>query len=370
MDYMRRALRVARRAIGTSSPNPPVGAVVVKDGQIVGEGFTLPPGEGHAEAVALEQAGEKAKGAVLYCTLEPCAHYGRVPPCSEAIIRAGIAEVRMAMLDPNPLVNGKGKAEMEAAGVTCVVGEREEEARCLNEAYVKHITTGIPFVTAKFAMSLDGKIATRTGHSRWITGERARRHAHALRRGHDAIIVGINTVLADDLALTARDGRERPYRWQPLRVVVDSKGRTPPTAQMLWQPGHTIIATSRRGAKVSASLAEAGAEVLVFPERDGRVDLRMLLKVLGDRGVISVLVEGGGKLLGSLFDLGLVDKVAAFIAPTIIGGREAPSPVAGTGVESMGEALRLSDAHTRRLERDILITGYVQSGVNECSAES
>lgn len=370
MDYMRRALRVARRAIGTSSPNPPVGAVVVKDGQIIGEGFTLPPGEGHAESVALEQAGERAHGAVLYCTLEPCAHYGRVPPCSEAIIRAGIAEVRMAMLDPNPLVNGKGKAEMEAAGVTCVVGEREEEACCLNEAYVKHITTGIPFVTAKFAMSLDGKIATRTGHSRWITGERARRHAHALRRSHDAIMVGINTVLADDPALTARDGRNRPYKRQPLRVVVDAKGRTPPMAQMLRQPGHTIIATSRRGAKALAPLAEAGAEVLVFPERNGRVDLRMLLKVLGDRGVISVLVEGGGKLLGSLFDLGLVDKVAAFIAPTIIGGREAPSPVAGTGVESMGEALRLSDAHTRRLERDILITGYVQSGGNECSAES
>ena len=370
MDYMRRALRVARKAIGTSSPNPPVGAVVVKDGQIIGEGFTLPPGMGHAEAVALARAGERAHGAVLYCTLEPCAHYGRVPPCSEAIIRVGIAEVRMAMLDPNPLVNGKGKAELEAAGVTCVVGEREEEARCLNEAYVKHITTGMPFVTAKFAMSLDGKIATRTGHSRWITGERARRHAHALRRSHDVIMVGINTVLADDPALTARDGRDRPYKRQPLRVVVDAKGRTPTTAQMLRQPGHTIIATSRRGAKALASLAEAGVEVLAFPERDGRVDLRMLLKVLGDRGVISVLVEGGGKLLGSLFDLGLVDKVAAFIAPTIIGGREAPSPVAGTGVGSMGEALRLSDAHTRRLGRDILITGYVQSGGNECSAES
>ena len=370
MDYMQRALHLARRAVEASSPNPPVGAVVVKDGEIIGKGFTLPPGEGHAEAVALEKAGKGARGAVLYTTLEPCAHHGRVPPCSQAIIRAGIAEVHMAMIDPNPLVNGKGKAELEAAGIQCVLGEREEEACRLIEAYVKHITTGMPFVTAKFAMSLDGKIATRTGHSQWITGERARRHARGLRRSHDAVMVGINTVLSDDPSLTARDRWDKPYERQPLRVVVDSHGRTPPTARMLRQPGRTVIATSGAGVDAMASLEKAGAEMLVLPGREGWVNLRTLLGLLGKQEITSVLVEGGGDLLGSLFDLKLVDKVVAFVAPTVIGGRDAPSPVAGAGARGMEEALRLREAHTRRLGEDILITGYVQLGGTECSAES
>lgn len=359
MDYMRRALRIARRAIGFSSPNPPVGAVVVKDGRIVGEGFTLPPGEGHAEAIALRNAGEAARGATLYCTLEPCAHYGRVPPCSKAIIAAGVAEVHMAMIDPNPLVNGKGKAELEAAGIRCYVGEGEREAGCINEAYVKHITTGMPLVTAKFAMSLDGKIATRTGQSKWITSKRARSYAQSLRRDSDAVMVGVNTVLIDDPALTARDGRGRLYARQPFRVVLDSHGRTPPTAQVLSQPGRTIISTTRAGAEAMPLLAREGVEVLVLPERDGYVDARLLLKLLSDRGVISVLVEGGGTVLGTLFDQRLVDKVAVFIAPIIIGGRDAPSPVMGSGILGIEQALHLKEPRTRRLGPDVLVTGYI-----------
>ena len=370
MDYMRRALRLARRALGAASPNPAVGAVVVRDGQVVGEGFTLPPGRGHAEAVALERAGERARGAILYTTLEPCAHHGRVPPCTRAIIRADIAEVHMAMIDPNPLVNGKGKAELEAAGIRCVVGAHQEEARRLNEAYVKHITTGLPFVTAKFAMSLDGKIACRTGASRWITGGRARLYAQGLRRQHDAVMVGVNTVLADDPSLTVRDSQGRPRGRQPLRVVVDAHGRTPATAQVLRQPGRTVVATSEAGAGARTALEEAGAEVLELPQREGLVDLRALLGLLGRREITSVLVEGGGTLLGSFFDLGLVDRVVAFVAPTIIGGKEAPSPVEGAGVASVEEALRLREPRIRRLGGDFLVTGYVSSGGPECSAES
>ena len=371
MDFMRRALRLARKALGTTSPNPAVGAVVVKDGQVVGEGHTLPPGQGHAEAVALRRAGGKARGAVLYTTLEPCAHHGRVPPCAPAIIQAGVAEVRIAMIDPNPLVNGRGKTHLEAAGVRCIVGEHEWEAQELNEAYVKHVTTGLPFVTAKFAMSLDGKIAARTGESRWITGAQARRYAHTLRRRSDAMVIGVNTVLADDPRLTARDARDRAHNRQPLRVVVDSHGRTSPTARMLREPGWTIIATTPDISKArTESLRAANAEVLELPARDGLVDLQALLETLGKRDITSVLVEGGGTLLGSFFDLGLVDKVAAFVAPVIIGGREAPSPVEGSGVASPLEGLRLRAQRLRRLGEDLLITGYVAPGGNECSAAS
>jgi len=275
------------------------------------------------------------------------------------------------MIDPNPLVNGRGKAQLEAAGVRCLVGEGQEEARELNEAYIKHVTTGLPFVTAKFATSLDGKIAARTGESRWITGVRARRYAHTLRRQSDAMVVGVNTVLADDPRLTARDARDRPYKRQPLRVVADSRGRTPATARLLREPGRTVIATTRDISRARIeSLRTATAEVLELAARDDMVDLRELLKVLGKRGITSLLVEGGGTLLGSFFDLGLVDKVMALVAPVIIGGREAPSPVEGSGVARPMEGLRLRMQRLRRLGEDFLITGYVAPGGTECSAAS
>ena len=247
MSAMRRALSLARRSLGGVSPNPAVGAVVVNGGVVVGEGRNEPPGGRHAEIVALEQAGDAASGAVMYVSLEPCSHHGRTPPCVDAILDAGIAEVHAAIADPNPHVAGGGAAALRDAGVKVVVGERAAEASTLLEAYLKWVTTGRPFVTAKFAMSLDGKIATRSGDSQWITGERARQHVHELRAASDAVMVGVGTVLADDPLLTARDRRGKPLERQPLRVVVDSGGRTPAGARLLSQPG-TRSSSPRRGA--------------------------------------------------------------------------------------------------------------------------
>ena len=359
MTYMRRALALARRALGSVSPNPAVGAVLVKDGVVVGEGWTQPPGQDHAEIVALRRAGPSAAGAVLYTTLEPCVHHGRTPPCTQAIIEAGVSEVRAAMADPNPQVSGKGLALLEQAGITAVVGEGEEKARRVVEAYIKFITTGLPFVTAKFAMSLDGKIATRAGDSKWITSDRARWYTHRLRAASDAILAGVNTVVADDPLLTARNEKGVPRASQPLRVIVDSRGRLPEGARLLKEPGRTLLAAAKVGPSGRARLEKAGARVLVAPADNGAVDLAELLRLLGrDERVTSVLVEGGATILGSLFDLGLVDKVVAFIAPTIIGGHDAPSPVAGLGVDTMVEALKLRSVQWKRFGRDMAIIGY------------
>ena len=237
MDYMKLALSLARRTLGSVSPNPAVGAVIVRDGEIVGEGWTQPPGQAHAEIEALRQAGDGASGAMLYVTLEPCNHFGRTPPCTQAIMDAGIAEVHIAATDPNPHVTGGGMARLNDEGIKTLIGERENEARQVIEAFTKHAVTGIPFVTAKFAMSLDGKIATRTGDSKWITGEESRRYVHQLRAESDAIMIGINTVLADNPQLTARDDNGTPIKRQPLRVIVDSGGRLPEDAILLNQPG-------------------------------------------------------------------------------------------------------------------------------------
>jgi len=362
MDYMEHALSLAKLALGHASPNPAVGAVVVKEGVIVGEGYTQPPGSHHAEVVALQQAGEKARGAAMYVTLEPCSYYGRTPPCTRAIAAAGIAEVRLSIVDPNPLVCGRGKAELEAAGVRTFLGEYEEEAREINESYIKFITSGVPFVLAKFAMSLDGKIATKTGDSRWISGEESRRYVHGLRHQVDAIMVGVNTIVADDPQLTARAGREGgKAEKQPLRIIVDSRGRTPTTARVLQMPGKTLVAVAGEieSAKAGA-LTQAGAEVLRLPSREEQVDLAELLRVLGKREVTSLLVEGGATLFGSLLEQGLVDKLLVFIAPIIIGGGEAKSSVEGQGVEKIAQAMSLSRVKVERLGDDVLISGYVR----------
>jgi len=328
---------LAKLALGQASPNPAVGAVVVKDDVIVGQGYTQPAGSWHAEILALDQAGERAKGGTMYVTLEPCCHYGRTPPCTEAIIAAGINEVHLAIIDPNPLVSGKGKEELERKGIKVYVGEHEAEAREINEAYVKFITTGMPFVIAKFAMSLDGKIATKGGDSKWISGDEARKYVHSLRYTTDAIMTGINTVLADDPHLTCRccGGKGGAARKQPLRVIVDSKGRTPLTSRVLSESGITLVALGRSATpEEKRAFAQAGAELRELPAEGGWVDLEGLLRTLGKQEVTSVLVEGGGILLGSLFDLRLVDKVVAFIAPIIIGGREGKTAVA-SGLKSV-----------------------------------
>ncbi len=359
---MRRALVLARKALGHVSPNPAVGAVIVKDGQVIGEGYTQPPGGPHAEVVALRQAGEAARGAEIYVTLEPCCHFGRTPPCTRAVIQAGIVRVHAATIDPNPVVAGKGVAELRQAGIEVVLGEREAEAREVNEAFIKHITTGLPFVIAKFAASLDGKLATRTGDSQWVTGPLARRRAHELRHIVDAIMVGANTVIADDPQLTYRRRGDRlhPGDRQPLRIVVDSQGRVPPSARVFDSPGKAMLVTARAlAAEKATGFARRGVEVVEIPAQAGWVDLPGLLRLLGERQVTSLLIDGGGILLGSFFDMGLVDKVEAAIAPIIIGGKDAVPAVSGVGVDKIANVFSLERVTVHRAGRDILVSGYV-----------
>ena len=363
-QYMARAIALARSALGSTSPNPAVGAVIVNETGVIGEGFTLPPGQAHAEVGALSQAGRAASGATLYCTLEPCCHHGRTPPCTDAIIAAGIRRVVYAVTDPNPRVSGGGANALRSAGVE-VETYQSNEAEVLYEAFAKHMTTGLPFVLAKFAMSLDGKIATRTGDSQWITGPQARSRVQRMRKELDGIMVGIGTTLADDPQLTARDddGNALPVNLQPLRIVVDSDARTPPGARMLRQPGRTLIATAANpdAARVQA-LEEAGAEVLAFPGTDGRVNLSELLEHLGREGSVSILVEGGGRVLGAMLDARLIDKVSVFIGPMLIGGAAARSPVEGNGATTMADVLRLDRTAMEPIGPDWLITGYPSRG--------
>ncbi|HEU5322131.1 MAG TPA: bifunctional diaminohydroxyphosphoribosylaminopyrimidine deaminase/5-amino-6-(5-phosphoribosylamino)uracil reductase RibD, partial [Methylomirabilota bacterium] len=357
---MQRALELARNAPASTSPNPTVGAVIVSpDGETVGEGVTEPPPGRHAEVVALQAAGERAPGATMYVTLEPCNHHGRTPPCTQAIIDAGIAQVRYAVADPDRNVDGGGHVTLEGAGVRVVAGEGEGEARRINEAFFKHRTTGLPFVIAKFAASLDGRIAAASGDSRWVSGPETRAWSHNLRTRIDAILVGSSTVIVDDPELTARPG-DRLAERQPLRIVVDSRGRVPPMARVFTGPGKTVVATlADSPVPWRAALEAQGAEVIGLPATvDGHADPAALLQELGRRDILTVLVEGGGVLLGGFFDRGLVDKVHAVIAPIIIGAAEAPAAVAGTGAYRMADALRLRDVTVERLGEDILVTGY------------
>ena len=358
--FMRHALELARAAVGSTRPNPPVGAVVVRDGRIVGEGHTQPTGGDHAEIVALRQAGELARGSTLYVTLEPCSHHGRTPPCTDAIISAGVSDIHASVVDPNPLVGGGGLEQLRRAGIPVTLGEGSEEAEELIAPHAKFITTGMPLVTTKFAMSLDGKIATRTGDSKWITSEESRRYVHTLRAQSDAIMVGIGTVLADDPQLTARDSDGAPLPRQPLRVIVDSSGRLPPDAVLLRQPGRTLVFVSDEAEARQSGLESSRAELIVAPGNDGRVDLLAMLSELGRRQITSLLVEGGGALLGSLFDERLVDKVIGFIAPVIIGGSTAPSPVSGSGVERIADAMRLNGVRIEHFGDDVAIMGNVR----------
>ncbi len=362
MDYMKLALSLARLAQGQVSPNPAVGAVIVKNGVILGQGYTQPPGSDHAEIVALKQAREEARGATLYVTLEPCCHHGRTPPCTEAISNAGIAEVHFATIDPNPLVCGKGQAALEKAGIKTCSGEYAAEASEINEGFFKYITTGLPFITVKFASSLDGKIATCTGDSKWITGEAARKYVHHLRYVSDAVMTGANTVIADDPQLTVRLADKGGItRKQPWRIIVDGQGRVPPLARIFAGPGKTLVAVGvSLPAKQKQRLIEAGAEILELPSDEGVIDPLDLFQVLGEREVTSVLVEAGGILLGSLFDSGLVDKVIAFIAPFIIGGRDSKPAVSGKGFSRLIDCARLDRVKVERFGEDIMVSGYVK----------
>ena len=362
-DYMARALELAEMARGSTGNNPAVGAVVVRDGRIVGEGYTQRPGQAHAEVMALRQAGDLARGASIFVTLEPCCHYGRTPPCTDALIAAGIAEVHMAMLDPNPVVSGGGKAALDGAGVRTVVGEREAAAERSMEAWLTYIRKGRPMVTAKYAMSLDGKIASSTGESKWITGPRARERAHRLRAEMGAVIIGVNTAIVDDPQLTARDGSGELLSRQPLRVVIDSTARLPLSRRIVSGdlPGKTLVVVGPRADDMKCrQLVERGNTVVTLPERDGRVSLQAVLDNLAaEWEVTSALVEGGGSLLGSFFDQGLVDKVVAFVAPKLIGGKDAPGPVGGRGAIDMGSVLHLRDWSWELVGDDLMFIGYV-----------
>ncbi|MGI9952345.1 bifunctional diaminohydroxyphosphoribosylaminopyrimidine deaminase/5-amino-6-(5-phosphoribosylamino)uracil reductase RibD [Moorellaceae bacterium AZ2] len=365
--FMRRALELARRGLGRTAPNPAVGAVIVQGGEIVGEGYHQKAGTPHAEVHALREAGERARGSTLYVTLEPCCHYGKTPPCTEAIIAAGIKKVVAAMVDPNPKVAGRGIRRLREAGLEVEVGLLEKEARRLNEAFIKYITTGLPWVTLKMALTLDGKIATRTRASRWITGEASRLKAHELRNTHDAILVGIGTILADDPELTTR----LPGGRDPVRVILDSRLRLPLNARVvnLKSSAPTLVATTEEAPRERREeLARAGVEVVVLPSVEGKVSWPALLENLAQRQITSILVEGGAEVNGSALARGVVDRVVAFIAPKIFGGREAPGAVAGPGVSRPEEAWKLEEVEVEPSGEDILITGLISR--NATSRES
>jgi diaminohydroxyphosphoribosylaminopyrimidine deaminase/5-amino-6-(5-phosphoribosylamino)uracil reductase len=354
------ALDLAAQAMGETSPNPMVGAVLVKDGEIIATGYHQKAGGPHAEIIALEAAGEEARGATLYVTLEPCSHTGKTPPCTDRIIEAGVRKVVAAMQDPNPLVNGRGLSLLEQAGIKVKTGVLQEKAARQNDAFIRYITHKKPFVSMKAAMTMDGKIATRTKASRWISGERSREFGHRLRNKSDAIMVGIGTLLADNPSLTTRlpeGGKDA------LRIVVDSRGKTPLDAKVVTEnPETTIIfATDTAAAENVAALREKGVDVIQLPaDGEGRVPLDLVMDELARRQVTSVLVEGGSMLNYSLLAKGLVQKVYFFVAPLIFGGDQAPSPVGGTGVATVEEAWRVRDIEINHYDTDLLVTGYIE----------
>ncbi|MCE0450160.1 bifunctional diaminohydroxyphosphoribosylaminopyrimidine deaminase/5-amino-6-(5-phosphoribosylamino)uracil reductase RibD [Brevibacillus sp. AF8] len=357
--YMDLALELARSARGQTSPNPMVGAVIVKDGTIVGMGAHLRAGEPHAEVHALRMAGEKAQGATVYVTLEPCSHYGKTPPCAEALIAADVRRVVVATLDPNPLVAGRGIEMLRAAGVEVAVGVREEEAKALNEVFFHYIQTRRPFVTVKTASTLDGKIASVTGHSQWITGAEARAEVHELRRQHDAILVGVGTILADDPLLTARKG-EQCFGSQPVRVILDSQLRTPLDARVVQNTDAKtwIFTTDAAPREKQELLAARGVKVITMV---GPILVEKVLDTLGELGITSLLVEGGQEVNGSFLQARAIQKVVSHIALKLIGGSGAPSPFGGQGFATMGEAVQLTNVMITPIGKgDLQISGYPQ----------
>jgi diaminohydroxyphosphoribosylaminopyrimidine deaminase/5-amino-6-(5-phosphoribosylamino)uracil reductase len=357
--YMQRCLTLAKKAGGLTSPNPMVGAVVVKNNTIIGEGFHTRAGFPHAEVEALKQAGKEARGATLYVNIEPCCHFGKTPPCTDMIIKSGIKSVFIGMQDPNPLVSGNGIKQLQQAGISVEQGLLKTEASRLNEVFIKYITKKRPFVVLKTAISLDGKIATFTGESKWITGEKARKFAHTLRSYYDAVLVGIGTVLKDDPLLTLR-GSLKNIR-QPVRVIVDSSAKIPIECQLLKTTKNmrTIIAVTKNAvASKLKKLTNTGAEVLLTQSQNDRVNLDDLLNKLGSMGITSMLVEGGGEINASFIDSDLVDKLLIFIAPKIIGGREGVSFVQGKGVSHLRECSLYERPRIKRMGEDILLETY------------
>jgi diaminohydroxyphosphoribosylaminopyrimidine deaminase/5-amino-6-(5-phosphoribosylamino)uracil reductase len=358
--YMRRALALAARSVGRTSPNPAVGAVLVRGGRIVGEGYHRRAGEPHAEVIALRNAGARAEGATLYVTLEPCCHREkRTPPCVDAIEASGVRSVVMATSDPKPKVSGRGLARLRSKGITDRVGVLRERAIRLNEAYAHWITTGRPFVTLKIASTLDGKIATASGESRWITGPPAREVVHRLRSQVDAVLVGIGTVLADNPELTARGGRNRR---SPHRVILDERLAIPLTAKVLvTRAGSTtFVATTRAAAAARRRrVAAIGARVLVIKSRAGLVDLEALIQRLGAMGITSLLIEGGSEVNAAALRAGIVNKVVIMLAPKLLGGRDAVGSIGGRSPRRLVDAAALRNLAVRRAGDDVIVEGYL-----------
>lgn len=356
--YMRLAMQLAGNAIGRTSPNPLVGAVIVKDNRVVGCGWHRKAGTPHAEVHALNQAGELAQGADVYVTLEPCAHYGKTPPCAKALVEAKVKNVYGGLLDVNPKVAGKGFKILEDAGIHVEYGFLQDELRKQNEVFFKWIEHKKPFVVLKAAMTLDGKIATATGQSKWITNETSRAYGYKLRDIYDGIMVGINTVIEDNPMLTARvDGGKNP-----IRIVVDSSLKIDINANLVQdKSAKTIVATTDKADKdkILKLQAQDVDVIVVDKDKNDKVDIEKLLDILGQQNICSILVEGGATLSGSFVAKKLVDKVYFFIAPKIVGGKEAKTPVAGTGILNLQEALALKDIQIEKLEEDILIIGRV-----------
>ncbi|WP_018250234.1 bifunctional diaminohydroxyphosphoribosylaminopyrimidine deaminase/5-amino-6-(5-phosphoribosylamino)uracil reductase RibD [Orenia marismortui] len=358
-DYMQLALDLARQAEGRTTPNPLVGAVIVKGGKIVGQGYHHYAGGPHAEINALREAGKDAKGAIVYLTLEPCSHYGKTPPCANTLIKAEVKKVVIAMEDPNPKVAGNGIKLLNEAGIETEVGLLKEEAKKLNEVFLKYITTNRPFVILKNAMTLDGRIATKTGDSKWITGKESRALVHRIRDKVDGILVGVGTVLADNPRLTTRLGEGGE---DPIRIILDSSLEIPLDAKVINQDSsaQTIIATVKTSNKEKKMrLENLGVEIIEAGER-GLVDLDILLKKLGEREITSLLVEGGSRVNSSFLEERLVDKIYYFIAPKIIGGLDAIPVLGGKGVERIEEGIKLVDKKITQLGDDILIVAYPQ----------
>lgn len=357
--YMRRALALAERGKGFVNPNPLVGAVVVKEGRVIGEGWHERCGGLHAERNALKNCTESPVGATIYVTLEPCCHYGKTPPCTDALIEAGIARVVVGLKDPNPLVAGKGLKLLQDAGMDVVTGVEEEAAREQNRMFLKYIASKIPWVVMKTAMTLDGKIAAATGDSRWVTGEMARQYVQWMRAEYMAVMVGIGTAKADNPMLNCRlDGEHR----QPVRVVVDSRAEIACDSSLIRTAGvyRTIVAhTCQADDKVLDRLVAAGAETLLCESKGGRVDVADLLRLLGHNGIDSVLLEGGGELNYAFVEESAVDEVCAFVAPKIIGGRDAKTPVEGLGFGLMSEALPLRRVSVEMVGEDVLIRALI-----------
>lgn len=361
IDYMKRALELAKIGWGRTKPNPLVGAVIVKNGKIIGEGWHEKLGESHAEVNAIENSIEDCEGAELYINLEPCSHYGKTPPCVYRIIESKIKKVIVAMEDPNPIVSGKGISILRGNGIEVEVGLLKKEALKLNDIFIKYITHKTPFVLLKWAMTADGKTATKTGDSKWISSHSSREHVHKLRNRYSSILVGINTVLKDDPELTSRSIEMKNIN--PIKIVLDGFGRIPLSAKILNidESKPSIIVTSEKmNMEKKKKLLDVGAKVLILDENNGTLNLKNLLIELYKQGIDSILVEGGGTVASSFLEADLVDKVAAFIAPVIIGGKDAKTPVMGIGANSVEDGFKIKLPEVQRFEDDILIEGYIK----------